>query len=138
MDQDFIIERKIIKIGSHMLNTRSEDLKKFNLTSNQSDSLLFFAQNEGALALNLKDHLKISHQAARNIVERMKAKDLLYIKVSPVDGRARQVFLTPKGKQLYEKLQKGGANLGKNVMSRLSEQEKEQLSGILDKILETL
>ena len=51
MDQDFIIERKIIKIGSHMLNTRSEDLKKFNLTSNQSESLLFFAQNEHSLLL---------------------------------------------------------------------------------------
>lgn len=138
MNQDFIIERKIIKIGSHMLNTRSEDLKKVDLTSNQSESLLFFARREGAVVSDLKEHLKISHQAARNIVERMKEKDLLYVKVSPTDARARQVFLTEKGRQIYAKLQAGGTNLGKNVLSQLNEKEKIQLSDILDKILETL
>ena len=121
-----------------MLNTRSEDLKKLDLTSNQSETLLFFAQNEGALVLDLKEHLKISHQAARNIVERMKEKDLLYVTVSPEDKRARQVFLTEKGRQVHRKQKEGGTNLGRDVLSHLTAQEKEQLSDILDKILETL
>ena len=35
-DLEFIIERKILKIGNTLLNTRSEDLKKYDLTPVQA------------------------------------------------------------------------------------------------------
>ena len=137
-EKDFIIERTILKIGNHVLNVRSDDLKSCDLTSNQSETLLFFELHEGALILDLKEHLKISHQAARNIVERMKAKGLLYVTVSHKDARAKQVFLSEKGKSVCKKLKEQGGSLGGNLLQYFTEKEKDQLLALLEKIIRTL
>lgn len=137
-DKDFIIERTILKIGNHVLNVRNDDLKAYNLTSNQSETLLFFDLHKGALILNLKDHLKISHQAARNIVERMKAKGLLYVTVSDTDARAKKVFLSEKGNVICSKLKKQGGCLGSNLLQYFTENEKDELLALLEKITKTL
>lgn len=69
-DLEFIIERKILKIGNTLLNTRSEDLKKYDLTPVQSETLLFYASAPGASILNLKEHLDISHSGCSNASRR--------------------------------------------------------------------
>lgn len=136
-DKDFIIERTILKIGNHIINVRSDDLKSCDLTSNQSETLLFFDLHEGALILDLKNHLKISHQAARNIIERMKAKGLLYVTVSDTDARAKQVFLSEKGKAVCQKLKEQGGCLGGNLLRYFTEKEKDRLLALLEKIAKT-
>ena len=60
VDKEFLIERNILKIGNQLLNGRREDLKEFDITSNQSETLLFFDRHPD---------LKIHH-----LVERMKKK----------------------------------------------------------------
>ncbi len=137
-DKDFIIERNILKIGNQLLNRRSEDLKEFDLTPNQSETLLFFDSHSGAMIHHLKDHMKISHQAARNIIERMKEKDLLYVEVSDTDARARRVFLSKKGEKICSRLKKKGTDAGSDLLYTLSDEEKQQLAVILEKIIKTL
>ena len=137
-EKEFIIERNILKIGNHLLNGRREDLKEFNLTSNQSETLLFFDRHPGAMIYDLKVHMKISHQAARNLVERMKEKDLLTVTVSDTDTRARQICLSGKGEKICSELKRKGTDVGGSLLQALSEEEKEQLSAILEKIIKTL
>lgn len=137
-DKDFQIERNILKIGNQIINQRTDDLKSYNLTSNQSETLLFFDQNRGAILLDLKEYLKISHQAARNIVERMKDKGLLYVAVSDTDGRARKVYLTEKGREICLKLKSRASYIGSNLLAGFTDQEKDQLAGFLDRILNNL
>lgn len=138
MNRDFWIERTIRKIGNHLMNGRDDDLKRYNLTSNQSNSLLYFDKHPGALVLDLKDYLKISHQAARNIVERMKEKDLLYVVVSEKDARARQIYLTESGQATCDELKKLGSQVGTHLLRGLSEEEKQTLAGLLEKIVQDL
>ena len=137
-NRDFLIERNILKIGNTLLNVRSDDLKDFDITPNQSETLLFFDKNEGAPIFNLKEHLKISHQAARNIIERMKEKELLYVTVSESDARERKVYLTEKGKNVCEKLKEKGSNVGGSILRYLSESEKSELEVLLEKILKSI
>lgn len=137
-DKDFLIERNILKIGNTLLNKRSDDLKEFDITSNQSETLLFFDKNEGAPISNLKEHLKISHQAARNIIERMKEKDLLYVTVSDSDARVRKVYLTENGKKICEELKLKGSNVGGNILRYLNNDEKQELLVLLEKILKSI
>lgn len=137
-DENFIIERKILHIGNHLVTTRSEDLKRFGLTPSQSETLLFFDAHPGALIADLKTHLRISHQAARNLVERMKAKGLLEGTVSPADGRARQVRLTDQGRATCDRLKATGASVGRALLEGLTPQEKQTLDHLLDKISENL
>lgn len=133
-DENFIIERKILKIGNQLINTRNSDLNEYNLTSSQSETLLFFDRLKGARVLDLKDYLKISHQAARNIVERMKLKDLLYVETSNEDARAKQVYLTDNGQSICDALKKRGTSIGETMLIDLSSDEKRTLSNLLNKI----
>lgn len=136
--RDFLVERNILKIGNRLLNVRSEDLKAFDLTSTQSETLLFFDRHQGAGILDLKEHRKISHQAARNIVERMKEKELLTVEASRTDARARKVYLSPKGRQVCSQLKQKGTDLGTNLLRGLQEEEKQELARLLEKIIATL
>lgn len=78
-DKNFIIERQILRIGNKISNGRDKDLIPFDLTANQSEALLYFDNCPGRSIIDLKEHLRITHQAARNLVERMKRKELLYV-----------------------------------------------------------
>ena len=137
-DKEFFIERNILKIGNQLLNGRREDLKEFDLTSNQSETLLFFDRHPGAMIYDLKIYMKISHQAARNLVERMKEKDLLNVTVSDTDTGARKVNLSQKGEKICKELKKKGTDVGGTLLKPLSEKEKDQLSVILEKIIKEL
>lgn len=137
-DQDFLIERNILKIGNRLLNMRSEDLKAFDLTPTQSETLLFFDRRPGAMIYDLRDHMKITHQAARNIIERMKEKDLLCVEASDTDARARKVFLSEKGHTICELLKQKGTDVGSNLLRALNEEEKQELALLLEKIIQTL
>ena len=124
---EFEIERMILKIGNQLNYMRDIDLEQKNLTPVQSETMLYFGTNEGATASGLKDHLKITHQAARNIVERLKQKNYLYTVVSKNDGRANAVFLTEEGKKMYSSLKENGNRAGKALLAGFSDEEKKQL-----------
>lgn len=138
MELDFQIERSILKIGRKLLAQRSDDLKRYDLTAIQSEALLFFDQNPGAMILALKEHLKISHQAARNLVERMREKGLLDVGTSAEDARARRICLSERGRNVCEELKLMGTSLGGDILSQLSAEERQVLSGMLERILASL
>ena len=89
--------------------------------------MLYFGTNEGATASGLKDHLKITHQAARNIVERLKQKNYLYTVISKYDGRANAVFLTEEGKCMFSSLKENGNRAGNTLLEGFSDEEKKQM-----------
>lgn len=135
---DFVIERSILKIGNKLNNIRTDDLKKYGITASQSETLLYFAGHADATITELKQYLQISHQAARNIVERLKEKNLLETTTSKADARANIVLLTDKGKELCNTLKNSGTNIGSQIMSSLSETEKEELLRMLTQISDNM
>lgn len=133
---DFLIERKILKIGNRLSNTRDKDLNQYGLTPIQSEALLFYASNNGSPILDLKEWLDISHQAARSLVERLKLKGLLRMEISIEDGRYRKIYITKQGEEICASLKKQGGNVGQKLLSQLSQQEKGELLALLLKISE--
>ncbi len=117
---------------------RTEDLQRHDITTFQSEALLFFTAHNGARILDLKNHLDISHQAARNLVERVRQKGLVELQVNPDDARSKNVFLTEKGKILSSKLQSQGTIIGKEILSGISDEEKTKLLQYLEKIRENI
>ena len=130
---EFEIVRMILKLGNQLNNMRDIDLEQKNLTTVQSETMLFFGANEGATVTNLKDHLRISHQAARNIVERLKNKKYLYTAASEEDRRSNAVFLTEEGKKLFFSLRGTGNVVGNTLLAGFSAQEKALLLRLIDK-----
>ena len=120
-DLEFQIERKILKIGNTLQNTRSEDLKKYDLTPVQSETLLFYLSNPGASILDLKGYLDISHQAARNLIERLKIKNFIYAETSSEDARYKKIYLTKQGEDICNKLTLMGNHVGQNLLRNISD-----------------
>lgn len=137
-DIDFITERKIIKIGSLLNNVRDEYLCKKNITSAQSETLLFYFGNQGKSITDLKNHLQVSHQAARKLVDKLREKEYLYLTFSKKDARVTEVFLTDKGLEICTRLIHEGSHAGAALLQNFSKAEKEKLLSFLMQIEENI
>jgi len=131
---DFRLERLILKIGNTINSIRDEDLVKKNLTSAQSETVLFYSYNPGKSIKELALHLKISHQAARKLVEKLKEKNILESLVAAEDKRYSKVYLTEFGEALCDLLKQKGTLTGENMLKGFSESDKVQLYHFLEKI----
>ncbi len=131
---DFRLERLILKIGNTINNIRHEDLENNNLTSAQSETILFYSYNSGKSIKDLALHLKISHQAARKLVDKLKSKNILETLMSTEDKRYSNVYLTEFGAELCGLLKQKGTLTGENMLKGFSESDKAQLYNFLEKI----
>ncbi len=134
MDLSFQITRKLLRFSNHVVNMRSERLRMLDLTTVQSETLMYFCRNEGSNATDLKNYLNVSHQAARSIVSRLKEKGLLYSSASDKDGRNRSIYPTDEGKRVYQSLVNDGSSAGEELLGALSDEEKEILNRLIDKL----
>ena len=135
---DFAIQRKILKAGNRLSSIRSDHLGAHNLTTGQSETLLFFSSRPGSTVSDLKDHLEISHQAARNIVGRLKEKGLLSAEPSQKDARANAVRLTAAGSALCDHLKQSGSQVGTTLLCGFTEDEKDLLLHFLERVTENI
>lgn len=131
---DFRLERLILKIGNTINYIRDEDLVKNNLTSAQSETILFYSDNPGKSIKELALHLKISHQAARKLVDKLKSKNILESLMSTEDKRYSKVYLTEFGAELCGLLKQKGTLTGENMLNGFSERDKTELYHLLQKI----
>lgn len=137
-DIDFITERKILKIGSLLNNARAEDLSRNNITSSQSETLLFYFSNPGKSITDLKSHLQVSHQAAGKLVDKLRSKEYLRTGSSKKDARAAEIFLTSKGLELCAGLINSGLRAGAELLKDFSLAEKEKLVSSLMRMEENI
>ena len=131
---EFRIERLILKAGNALNNIRTKDLSDNNLTSVQSETILFYAANEGSNIKDLAAHLKITHQAARKLVVKLKEKGILETEISAGDRRNTCIRLTEGGSALCGKLKKKGTSNGEILLKGFSDNEKQLLAEYLVRI----
>ena len=133
-DKCFIIERKIMKIGNKLSYLRMEDLNKHGLTTSQSETILYFDRNDGKTITDLKEHLQVSHQAARKFIESLKKKELLYDEISEADGRFKKIHLTNRGQILCDELKQKGHSVGDHILKGIEEESFDVIISILEQM----
>ena len=131
---DFKIERLIMKLGKAINSMRDGDLSKYNLSSAQSETILYYADHSGESIKELALHLKITHQAAKKLVDKLRIKDILMSVTSSDDKRYSKVYLTDKGETLCAELKKNGSHAGERMLCGLTDSEKVQLLFLLEKV----
>lgn len=131
---DFLIERLILKAGNTLSNIRIGDLQKYDLTPVQSETILFFSDHSGENIKDLAVHLKVTHQAARKIVDKLKKKEILRSAVSEEDKRATKISLTETGRTLCQSLLQEGTYNGTRLLLGFSDDERTQLLQFLQRI----
>ena len=135
---EFRIERSILRIGTFLASRRNVHLRQLGLTASQSEALLFLQNTPPISIPALKNHLKISHQATRVLVERLKEKELVAVRQDTADSRSRLITLTPQGNALFAQLTHEGQAVGVRLLKSLSSEEMAQLDGLLQKISASL
>lgn len=139
MDQkDFQIERLILKTGNQINSIRETDLAHYNLTTTQSESILYYSRHPGSSIKELAEYLQISHQGAQKLVEKLKTKGILETSVSPEDHRVIQVSLSEAGAQLCQDLKRNGSSTGDTILQGFTEDEKVQLLDYLQRVRKNL
>ncbi len=131
---DFTIERLILKAGNALNNIRIGDLEKSRLTPAQSETILFYAANNGKSIKDLANHLKVSHQAARKLVDKLKDKLILESVISKKDRRSMSISLTSYGQEVCAILKQRGTTVGETILSDYSDDEKKLLLEFLRRI----
>ena len=135
---EFRIERSMLRIGTFLAAKRNSRLRERGLTASQSEALLFLHENPGSSITSLKKYLKISHQAARILVERLREKELVSVRPDEVDSRLRNIALTELGCLLFAQLKQEGQEVGVCLLKSLSPEEMVQLDALLQKISESM
>ncbi|MBU0991981.1 MAG: MarR family winged helix-turn-helix transcriptional regulator [Proteobacteria bacterium] len=77
-----------------------ETLKRYGVSSTQLAALFYLLNRDGCQLKELSEELFQNKSAITTLVERMEKNDLLRKKSSETDGRAFQLFITPKGKAI--------------------------------------
>lgn len=135
---DFQIERLILKNGNLINNVRISDLKNYDLTPAQSETILYYAAHDRASIKDLALHLDITHQAARKLVDKLKAKGVIEAVTSKEDRRFTNIYLTDAGQGLCAKLKGKGFSVGSRILNGFSATEKQTLLSYLKRVAKNL
>ena len=103
--------------------TAVRHVKELGLTTEQADSLLFFLDRKDAVINDLKDHLGVTHQTARGIVQRMESKGLVQTRKSKEDGRYQVVSPTQAGWRTGSILLRNGIQTGSCLLHGLTTEQ---------------
>lgn len=132
METEYTLTRKIRELANLITKNRNADIRELGLTTAQADAILYFAENPGKSAADLKSFLGITHQTARGTIQRMAEKGFLKISPSENDARYKQIFLTEKAKSVYQSMQKNGTRTGNQLLNGMCAEEKEKFLYLLN------
>lgn len=126
-----VAARTILSVSNKITSQRTQDVRSLGLTAEQADALVFFHNHPDESINGLKDELRVRHQTASGIVNRLKDKKLVKLAPAKVDKRARSVSLTRSGEELFERLRETGET-GDHLFDGMSEDDQRTFMRLLE------
>lgn len=115
-------------------NIYDQFLSQWGLSQTKVNVLLLLYKNDALALWELGEKLLVSRPNITGLMDRLEKSGLVSREVNPSDRRSLTAKLTPKGKRLIEEIIPPFRDFTEQVMSPLSEREKEQLIKLLQKI----
>jgi DNA-binding MarR family transcriptional regulator len=109
-------------------------LLKSGITPGQPRILNFLYEHDGCIQRELSKSCDLKPATVTNILAGMEKADLIFRINDSTDRRILRVFLTDKGTQAQQKLDRVFAALEKDCFEDYSDQEKEAMHIFLDRI----
>jgi DNA-binding MarR family transcriptional regulator len=120
---------------SRMHNKCSQaELLKSGITPGQPRILDFLYGHDGCIQRELSKNCDLKPATVTNILAGMEKADLIFRINDSTDRRILRVFLTDKGAQAQQKIDRAFAALEKDCFEDFSDQEKEALQIFLERI----
>lgn len=124
----------LAQIGAHVANQFAERLKPLHLDRAHAGILRMLARNPGISQQDLAKHLRMHASRLVGVIDVLEEKKFVQRKPSPEDRRVYALHLTNDG---FEQLQRVGEIARahhRELLSALSEQERQQLTELLTRI----
>jgi DNA-binding MarR family transcriptional regulator len=120
------LAEKIYAVSTLQQNFVIERLKTLHLNSLQSRSLNFIAMYPGTMQRELANYLGKQQATVTNILKVLEEKKLIYRRIPKNNERQKNIYLTPEGEQMVEKVQTIFDELGRQMESVFSKEERQQ------------
>lgn len=109
-------------------------LLKFGMTPGQPRLLDYLYEHDGCIQKDLSENCDLKPATVTNILSGMEKGGLIFRLNDSSDRRILRVFLTEKGTQVQQKIDKAYGTLEKECFEDFSDQEKEAMMILLDRV----
>lgn len=120
------------RLFAHGLQAR---IRHLDLATGQFMVLLELWLEDGLTQKQLVERLDVEQATMANTLTRMERDGLVRRKPHPGDGRAQQVWMTPRAKALYQPATEAAAAQNALALSDLSEAERAQFIALMNRVI---
>lgn len=130
----------LIKIISNQLDAgKNEKLKQDNLTSSQLELLFFLdSRSETTSQKDIGEYFGVRHTTVIHILKRLEEKGFIGRKLSEVNARFRDVYLTDKGREKVAEMRSKRKEIEEILVRGMDRAEQKELNRLLHKVYDNL
>lgn len=101
-----------------------EAMKPHGVTRSQWSLLSNLSRvgKDGMMQVDIAKHMDVGKVTIGGLVDRLRAAGFVEQRLDPNDRRARRIFITDKGFDVIEKMQKEGAKLNRGILKGVSKE----------------
>ena len=135
-----IINKQLKMIQKTFEERRNKHLLKYNLTSSQQELLFYLGFHEGEPIhqREIEKWFHLKNPTVTGILNRLEEKGFIARKTNESDKRFRMIELTEKSRCLMQEMCEEMWQMDDKIYSCMTEEERRQLSGLLERILHSL
>jgi DNA-binding MarR family transcriptional regulator len=128
-----VLARRFLHVCASMIGETLADEEVVQL---EYGSLIFIEIEPGMDQRRLADAMGIDASNASLIVDRLESMGLIVRRINQADRRARQLYLTPRGKALWRRLRPKTTAANQRVLAPLLPEQRELFLDLLVRIIE--
>ncbi|MCG8490368.1 MAG: MarR family transcriptional regulator [Sneathiellales bacterium] len=129
-------------LANHMARLFAQGLNaritEFGLSPGQFPALLVLWKEDGLTQRELVKRIDVEQATMANTLIRMERDGLIMRQRHPADGRAQQIWLTKKAKDLEFEATKAAQMQNEVALKELNDEEREQFLSLMQKVIKTL
>ena len=134
------INKQLKMIQKTFEERRNKHLSKYNLTSSQQEILFYLGFHEGEPIhqREIEKWFRLNNPTVTSILNRLEEKGFIVRKTKEDDKRFRMIELTEKSRCLMQEMCEEMWQMDDKIYSCMTAEERSQLSGLLERILNSL
>ena len=126
------------EISSQMRRNYSEMLRELNLHVGQDQLLCRLWKEDGVTQIQLSERLNCEPPTIANMLKALESYGLIYRQRDESDGRVNRVYLTAKGQEVKDPIEKVWRKQQTKLLDGMSHEERLLLKNLLRKMAENI
>ena len=130
-----LLTGKLNRIEKYSRKYRNIKLEKYGLKRSDHSYILFLKHHPGASQEELTEMIALDKANVARHLSRLEEQGLIERRQSKTDRRITEVFLSPKGEELYPIMRDVAEKWSAYLLEDLSEEQRKMFNDILDQMI---